>query len=313
LCRAKQTCHSTAVNNAEIRDQFRTVLIEQIAPQFAGTPLATQRAMLDGMGAEAEMPEGVAVERTTLAGVPAEWLTPEGHEQRVLLHVHGGGFAMGSCVSHRALAARIGVASKARVVLPEYRLAPEHPFPAGLDDVVEVYAALLDDGVRADQLVVAGDSAGGNLALASLLRAAQRGLPMPRAVVLLSPWIDLTLTGSTIETRAAADPWLQPAMLEPMREIYLGSGDPADPFASPLWGDLSSLPPTLVHVGDHEILLSDSQRLAERAAAAGVDVELYVGPELWHVWHLFSPALPDANEALARIGAFVDARFVNAR
>ncbi|PRP90944.1 Monoterpene epsilon-lactone hydrolase [Enhygromyxa salina] len=269
--------------------------------------------MLDAMGAEAEMPAGVAVERGTVAEVPVEWLTPTNEATRVVLHLHGGGFALGSCQSHRALAARIGVASKARVVVPDYRLAPENPFPAGLDDVVEVYAALLADGLRAEQIVVSGDSAGGNLALSTLLRAAARGLPMPRAVVLLSPWTDLTLTGESLETRAAVDPWLQPEMLEPMRETYLGGGDPADPFASPLWGDLSLFPPTLVHVGDHEILLSDSQRLVERAAAAGVDVELHVGQELWHVWHLFSPGLPDANDALARIGAFVEARFTDGR
>jgi epsilon-lactone hydrolase len=297
------------MDKATIRNELRSALIRDIAPHFAEVNVIPQRAVLDGIGAQAEMPADVQVERTTIADVPAERLYPANREQRVLLHIHGGGFVMGSCDSHRSLCARLGIACKAEVVLPEYRLAPEHPFPAGLDDAVRVYASLLDAGLRAEQLVVAGDSAGGNLALSTLLSAADRGLPMPRALVLLSPFTDLTLTSASLSTHKDIDPWLRADTLEDFRELYLNGADPADPRLSPLWGDLSKLPPTLIHVGDQEILLDDSRRLAERAKAAGVDVELQLGEELWHVWHLFAPVLPDANEALARIGEFVDRRF----
>jgi monoterpene epsilon-lactone hydrolase len=291
------------------RDQVRTILIRDIAPRFAGTDLETQRAMLDGMGAQAELPSGLLVERTTIAGVPVERLASTRREQRVVLYVHGGAFVMGSCDSHRSLCARLSAACKAEVILPEYRLAPEHPFPAGLEDLVDVYAGLLDSGLRPEQIVVAGDSAGGGLAISTLLSAAERGLPMPRALVLLSPFTDLTLTAPSLETHAAVDPWLRPQDVPAVRDTYLNGADPAHPLASPLWADLSKLPPTLIHVGDQEILLDDSTRLAERAAAAGVNVELEVGKELWHVWHFFAPALPEATEAIARIGDFVDQLF----
>jgi epsilon-lactone hydrolase len=285
------------------------MLIHEVAPLFDGTELAVQRATLDGIGAQAELPPDLGVEREAIAGVPAEWLSPPRCEDRVVLHLHGGGFAMGSCTSHRALAANLAIACKARLALPEYRLAPEHPFPAGLDDAVEVYAALLAQGIGAEQIVVSGDSAGGGLALSTMLKIAERGLARPCALVLLSPWTDLTLSGESIETRAAVDPWLRPHILAPMRGHYLVDTDPSHPLVSPLQGDLSALPPTLIQVGDHEILLSDSTRLAERARAAGVDVDLQVSEELWHVFQLFAPALPDANEAFVRIGEFVDRCF----
>ncbi|HVI03273.1 MAG TPA: alpha/beta hydrolase [Enhygromyxa sp.] len=216
---------------------------------------------------------------------------------------------MGSCNSHRALCARLSVACNAEVILPEYRLAPEHPFPAGLEDLVQVYASLLEGGLRADEIVVAGDSAGGNLALSTVLLARDRGLPMPRALVLLSPFTDLTLTGASLVTHAEIDPWLRPQAVPVVRDTYLGGADPSHPLASPLWADLHGLPPMLIHVGEQEILLADSTRLAERASDAGVEVEIEVGKDLWHVWHLFAPALPEANEAIARIGDFVDRVF----
>jgi monoterpene epsilon-lactone hydrolase len=261
------------------------------------------------MGEQAEMPDGLQVERSRLAGISLEYLTPALTESRVLLHCHGGAFAMGSCVSHRALVGRIAGACRARAVLPEYRLAPEHPFPAGLDDLLAVYEALLRSGIAAEQILVMGDSAGGNLAVSTMMKARDAGLPMPRAMVLISPWLDLTCTGESMRTRADIDPWLSPALVDGIRDLYLAGADPAGALASPLGGNLAGLPPMLVQVGDQEILLSDSQRLHERAAAAGIEVELEVYPELWHVWHLFAPALPDAVDAINRIAAFVDARF----
>jgi acetyl esterase/lipase len=295
--------------HAAIRDQVRAFVVRTIAPIFAASDVDKQRAALDRLGAQAEMPSGVLVERSTIAGVPVERLSPAHREQRVVLHLHGGGFIIGSCNSHRALCARLSAACKAEVVVPEYRLAPAHPFPAGLDDTVGVYAGLLESGVPADQIVLAGDSAGGGLALSTLLSAAKRGLPMPRGVLLLSPWTDLTLTGASLQTRAAIDPYFRPRDLPVMRDAYLNGVDPAHPLASPLWADLSGLPPMLIHVGEQEILLDDSTRLAERATAAGVSVEIETGEGLWHIWHTFAPALPEANEAIARIGDFVDRLF----
>lgn len=297
--------------NSMIRDQLRAMLIQEIAPRFAGTSLEVQRATLDAMGAQSELPANLMVERSVLAGVPVELLTPVQRERRVVLHLHGGGFAMGSAGSHRALAGRIGEACKARVVLPEYRLAPEHPFPAGLDDALAVYRALLTSGTPAEQILVTGDSAGGNLAVALMFRLRAAGLPMPRALLLLSPLLDLTCSGETMQTRAEVDPWLKPELFAPIVGCYLGGADLADPLCSPLFGNLAGLPPMLLQVGDHEILLSDSTRMAERAEAAGVEVELEVYPQVWHVFHLMAPMLPEAMQAFARMREFVDARFAS--
>jgi monoterpene epsilon-lactone hydrolase len=299
--------HDMQIN--PVRDQLRAMLIHDVAPRFVGTTLEEQRATLDEMGAQMQLPTNLMVARHALAGVPVEVLTPRGAERRVVLHAHGGGFAMGSCASHRAIAGWLGEACRARVILPEFRLAPEHPFPAGLDDLFAVYRALLASGTPAEQIIVTGDSAGGNLAVALTLRAREAGLPLPRALVLLSPWLDLTCSGATMQTRAELDPWLRPEMLGLMRDCYLQGIDSAHPLASPCLADLTGLPPMLMQVGDHEILLSDSERMFERARAAGVKAVLEVQPELWHVWHLMAPMLPEAVEAFERITMFVTEQF----
>lgn len=292
-----------------IRDYLRKMLTDDIAPTFNTAPLAVQRATLDAMGAGAEPPAGLGVEPITFAGMPAERLTPAGSlaAGRVVLYLHGGGFAMGSCASHRAIAGRVGAACRAPVIVPEYRLAPEHPFPAGPDDALAAYRALLDAGHRSDGIVIVGDSAGGGLAAGLAAAIARLGLPAPGAVVLMSPFVDMTLAGDSYRTRAALDPWLDPAMFPETRDRYLGGADPADPAASPLFADLRGLPPTLIQVGDHEVLLDDSVRLAARLEAAGVKVTLEVVPEMWHVFQLFAPALSEAEAALKRVGAFVEA------
>lgn len=293
-----------------LRDQLRQSLAEQIAPSFRpGVPLSQQRQVLDGMGAAAPLPAGTTIERGELAGMPTEWLSAPGWSERhLLLHLHGGGYVMGSCASHRALVAQIAGACGIRAVLPEYRLAPEHPFPAALDDAVAVYRGLLERGVAPERLVVVGDSAGGGLTLATLVALRDAGVPLPAAAVALSPFCDMTFTGESIETRAAVDPWLSPPLLEPVTRLYIGDHDRRDPRLSPLFAELRGLPPLLIHVGDQEILLSDSVRFAEQARAADVAVELEVWPEVWHVFHLFAPVLPEANAALAKIGAFVRGR-----
>jgi len=285
--------------HSALRDQFRDLLIHQIAPKFRlGVPLGEQRQVLDAMGATAELPVGLEVSRGELAGIPCEWLRNPGHsEEHVLLALHGGGFVMGSCASHRALVSHLALACGIQAVVPEYRLAPEHPFPAGLDDAVAVYHALLATGLDPGRIVLAGDSAGGGLVLSTLLTLRDAGAPLPAAVALLSPFTDLTCSGETLTTRAAIEPWLDPSLLEPLARLYAGPHDRAEPRISPLFGDLRGLPPLIIHVGDQEILLADSQRLAERARAAGVSVELEVWPEVWHVFQFFAPTLPDAQRS----------------
>lgn len=290
-----------------IRDQFRAIVSEQVAPAFgAAIPFREQRATLDAIGADAVLPEGTYIEPTTLAGRPAEWITAPGSSRdRVLLHLHGGGYVLGSCTSHHALSAWLGVSARMRVVIPEYRLAPEHPCPAALDDAVAAYRALLDQGIEPSRIGVVGDSAGGGLALAALQALRDTKVPMPGALVLISPWVDMTFGGESYRTRADLDPWLARPLLEGFSAAYRGEVRPEDPRVSPLFGSFEGLPPVLVQVGDQEILLSDATRLAERTEAAGVDTTLEVAAELWHVWHLFAPALPDAVEALERVGEFL--------
>lgn len=298
------------MNAPAIRDQLRTILVEQLAPHFtAGVPLAQQRQVLEGMGGQAQLPEGLAIERSELAGITAEWIAaPGASKEHVVLHVHGGGYVMGSCTSHRSLSAWVSAAAGVQVVLPEYRLAPEHPFPAALDDTIAAYRGLLARGFAPERIAILGDSAGGGLALGTLLALRDAKVPLPAAGVLFSPWADMTASGESVTTRAAIDPWLRAELLLPFAKLYCGELDPTDPRVSPVFGDFTGLPPLLVQVGDHEILLADSTRLVERAKAAGVELVLEVEPEVWHVFQLFAPALPEANEALARVGKFVRAK-----
>ncbi|MCB9752917.1 MAG: alpha/beta hydrolase [Myxococcales bacterium] len=297
------------MDDNSLREQLRTQLREQIAPAFCPeVPLARQREVLDQMGAGAQLPGDVTLEVNALAQVHAERLAPAGaRDDQAILYLHGGGYVMGSCASHRALAANIARSTGITTHLPEYRLAPEHPYPAGLDDALAAYRALLDRGLAARRLAIVGDSAGGGLSLATLVRIRDEGLPMPGAAVLLSPLTDLTVSGESIHTRAAADPWIKSSTLTPFAELYRATVDAGDPRVSPLFADLHGLPPLLIHVGDDEILLDDSTRLASRARAAGVEVELEVWPRLWHVFHFFAPLLPEANAALAKVSAFLRA------
>lgn len=243
-----------------------------------------------------------------VAGRPAEWITPPVYDERIILYLHGGAYSVGSCASHRGIVAHIAKASRARVLLPEYRLAPEHPFPAALDDAVAAYRALLDDGVQPGSMVVAGDSAGGGLTLSTLVTLRDQGNPLPAAAVLLSPWTDLAATGETLQSCAAKDPWLRSDRVASTAAQYCGNVDATDPRVSPLYADLHGLPPLLIQVGDHEILLSDSTRLARRAREAGVDVTLEVWEGMWHVWHILVRLVPESQQAIDRIGRFVRAK-----
>jgi acetyl esterase/lipase len=254
-------------------------------------------------------PPDLAVEHVKAAERPAEWLRAPGvRADAVVLYLHGGGYVIGSPRSHRHLAAAIGRAAGTPALLLDYRLAPEHPFPAALEDAVAAYEWILARGIAPERIVLAGDSAGGGLTVATLLALRDRGLPTPAGGVCISPWVDLTLSGATYTTRAAADPIITRDGIEGMAQAYVGAGDRKAPLVSPLYADLRDLPPLLIHVGSDEVLLDDARALAERAHAAHVEVTLEEWPEMIHVWHWFLPMLDEAERAVANIGKFVRRR-----
>jgi monoterpene epsilon-lactone hydrolase len=255
------------------------------------------------------VPDDVLVTDVTAGGVPAHWLTAPGTDPgRVLLFLHGGGFELGSVRSDGELAARLGRAAGMRVLFPEYRLAPEHPFPAALDDVLAAWHWLrTDQGLSATSLAVAGDSAGGGLAVALLVATRDAGEELPAAAVLMSPTVDLTSSGASMTERADQDPISTPAMLRQFAADYLAGADPKTPLASPLFASLTGLPPLLIQVGTADLLLSDSERLATAATHAGVDVTLQIGEGLPHVYQLLL-GTPEAAQATDQIGKFLRAR-----
>ena len=251
----------------------------------------------------------VNVTDVVLRGIPGQWLRPPGAESATVLYLHGGGYVIGSPRSHRHLAAAIARAAAGSALLPDYRRAPEHRFPAAVNDAVSAYRWLIDDhGARPDSVVIAGDSAGGGLMLATMVALRNAGVPSPAAGVGISPWTDLTCSQPSHTTRAAADPIVDASTLRRMASAYLGSSDPRTPLASPLHGDLRGLPPLLVQVGTDEVLLDDATALVARARAAGVDATLEVWDRMVHVWHWFLPMLDEAQAAVDRIGAFVRMR-----
>ena len=255
------------------------------------------------------VPDDVLVTDVTAGGVPAHWLTAPGTDPgRVLLFLHGGGFELGSVRSDGELAARLGRAAGMRVLFPEYRLAPEHPFPAAVEDVLAAWRWLrADQGVSASSIAVAGDSAGGGLAVALLVATRDAGEELPAAAVLMSPTVDLTSSGASMTERADQDPISTPAMLRQFAADYLAGADPKTPLASPLFASLTGLPPLLIQVGTADLLLSDSERLATAATHAGVDVTLQIGEGLPHVYQLLL-GTPEAAQATEQIGKFLRAR-----
>ena len=244
--------------------------------------------------------------RVSADGVAAYWLdAPEVSPERVLLFLHGGGFQLGSLLSDGELAARLGRASGMRVLFPEYRLAPEHPFPAAIDDVRTVWKWLRETVRRdAESLAVAGDSAGGGLAVALLVAVRDAGETLPACAVLMSPTVDLTSSGASMSARVDQDPISTPALLRRLASDYLAGADPMTPLASPLFAPLEGLPPLHIEVGTADLLLSDSERLAAAAASAGVQVRLEIGEGLPHVYPLML-GTPEAAQATTRIGEFL--------
>lgn len=265
-----------------------------------------ERAEFENAAKTFTMPQNIAVEEIMVEDMPAEWVQEEGENPKVhILYLHGGGYTMGSISTHRALAGRIAKAAKSRVLLPEYRLAPENPFPCAVDDAALAYRFLMKAGIPASQIVIAGDSAGGGLTLATLLYLKNQGEELPAAAVCLSPWTDLLGTGESLTTKAHLDPMLDGRTIPTKAKDYLQGADPKNPLASPLYGDFCHCPPLLIQVGTEEVLLDDARRIAEKAKEAGVDVTLEVWDRMPHVWHYFAHLLPQGQEAIQKIGKFI--------
>jgi monoterpene epsilon-lactone hydrolase len=292
------------MRSAEMEQIVELLYADQRSADPARRTVQERRARLDGLADIFPVPDGVERSELDLAGVPSVRLDPPNAGDDVLVYLHGGGYGGGSARSHSEMAARLGGAAGAAAILPEYRLAPEHSFPAALDDALAAYRAVLEevDG-DAGRLVLGGDSAGGGLAVALCVALRDAGEPLPRSVVLLSPWLDLTCTSPSWDVRFEGDPVLDHSLRDAARR-YLGGADPRDPLCSPLFADLSGLPPTLVLVGTHEILYDDAVSFADVATQAGVEVELEIGHELIHVWPIF-PITPEAVASTVRVGRFL--------
>jgi acetyl esterase/lipase len=264
------------------------------------------RKRSDAMGLENPIAPDVIVEAATVGGVKAEWTTtPNAEAERVVLYFHGGGCVTGSLDSHRHAVAEMGRAASARMLALDYRLAPENPFPAQVEDGVAAYRHLIDAGFRPKSLALAGDSAGGGLVVASLMAIRDAGLPLPACGWVISPWIDMESSGGSMITKAAEDPIVQKPLSEFMARTYLQGVNPRNPLAAPIYGNLKGLPPLLVQVGAAETLLDDSIRLASVAGAAHVPVTLEIWPDMVHIWHVFFRHLTAGRKAIVQGGAFI--------
>lgn len=249
---------------------------------------------------------GVRVERVQIEGLPAAWLGPKGTpDDKIILYLRGGGYVSGSINSHLILCLPMTQALKRNILLPEYRLAPEHPFPAALEDVLTIYRWLLREGYCPQNIVIAGDSAGGGLAVAVTLALRDAGEPLPAAVVCLSPRTDLTNSGESHITKAAVEPVLKTDVLKQWAAWYANSTPLTRPLLSPIYADFHGFPPLLIQVGSDEVLLDDARRLAEKARADGVDVTLHIWDGLWHVWHALGGLTPESAQAFQEIHTFL--------
>lgn len=286
-------------------------VLQQRAPR-PGDAMELQRAQFEEFAGKPAPVPGVDVAAISLAGLKAERLTPrESDPSRALLWLHGGGYVMGSLDTVRPLASRLALAIDAPVLTLDYRLAPAHPHPAALEDAVAAYLALVDEGYAPSHLAIGGDSAGGGLAVASLVALRNGGARLPAAGICLSPWVDLTMTAASYDAPTAFDPQAARWQLTEMASCYLAGADPATPSASPRFADLTGLPSLLIHVGGAEKLLDDATALAGVARAAGVDVTFECPQNMLHVWHAFAPKLPEAVAGIERVGGWLRAQWAH--
>src|SRR3954453_7189163 len=296
-----------------MRTTMKSTEMAAIREMLAASPrpanLAERRQRLDALGSRYVIPTDVLVEPVDANGVPGEGPPPPAADPtRAILFLHGGGYISGSIVSHRHMIAQAGREAEARTFALGYRLAPEHPFPAALEDALSGYRYLLAQGFAPQHIVIAGESAGGGLAIATLIALRNAGTPLPAATWCSSPWVDLEMSGSTMVTKAAVDPLIQKNYLAELAALYLNGVDPRTPLASPIYADLRGLPPMLIQAGSAETLLDDAVHLAGKAAAADVRITLAVWPDMIHAWHLFYPQLAEGRGALAEVGEFVRAK-----
>lgn len=286
---------------------FRTIIKVTSPRVTSATSIHELRAKMRIGSGKSLLPRGISLSPIKLDGISAEWIYPPNvSPQAIILYLHGGGWTLGWTNTGRRMLAHICQAARCRALAVNYRLAPEHPFPAALSDSFSAYCWLLSNGISPHKIVIAGDSAGGNLALSTLLALRDAGEPMPAAAVCISAITDLECSGESFETKK--DPALTTSFVKTMIHHYIGGQNPRLPLISPHYGNLNDFPPLLIHVGEDELLLSDSLRLADNARAGGVDVQLVVYPKMWHVWHTFVPILPEARQAVAEIGSFISHR-----
>lgn len=291
-----------------LRAHFQSMTDRMAADPEMGVD--TLRSMLEEVSARAREPEDVTYAEVDEDGVRGIWCKPAGADpKRVVLYLHGGGFVCNTAASHRKMAAHLAQAAGAYGFVLEYRLAPEHPFPAQLEDAVAAYRWLLGRGIDAGRIATAGDSAGGNLAISLVVKLRELGEPLPGAIVGFSPWVDMEVTGKTVETNAETDALVSRGVAESMAAMFLGEkGSPTDPLANPLHADLTGLPPLHVTAGGAETLLDDCQRVGDRAREHGVEVEMTVSPGQQHVYPFMAGRAAEADEAIAAAGAWITAR-----
>lgn len=265
------------------------------------------RKGLEQLTSLVKLPKDVDLEHIDINGMAAVWISsPEVDSNKVVLYLHGGGYILGSLNSHQDIAMRIGRAAKARVLLVDYRLAPEDPFPAAVEDAVKSYKWLIENQkIVPNKIVIAGDSAGGGLTLVTLIKLRDNNINLPAAGVCLSPWTDVALTSESLIRNAKVDPFLKLYDLVFMADLYVGDNDPKNPYISPLYADLHDLPPILIQVGTAESIEDDSVRFAEKAKKAGVDVKLEVFDDMIHVFQAFADWAPEGQDGIDKIGSFI--------
>lgn len=280
-------------------------MMRQMNP-LGSADIDTMRAGMNAMPPY-HRPDDIEWVEVDAGGVPAEWTTASAsREDRVLVYFHGGGYVLGSASGHRGMCSHLARATRSRLLNVDYRLAPEAPFPAAVEDAVRAYRFVLEQGVDPARTAIGGDSAGGGLTLAMLVALRDAGDPLPGAGVALSPWVDLTMSSDSIQSKGDEDPLLTPTTIDLFASAYLAGADPRTPTASPLWADLAGLPPLLIQVGTAELLLDEGRRVAEAARQAGVDVTFEAWDEMIHVWHLFADMVPESREAIARIAVYLE-------
>jgi len=297
--------------STEQRETLDAILRQSAFP--AGSDVSVQRRLLRELLSAQPLPADVTVTAAALGGIPTAEITVDGVEPRhVVLYFHGGVYVMGDASLAAGLASQVGRRTAAKVISADYRLAPEHPYPAAVDDALAAYEALLQGGTAPSDIAFAGESAGGGLAIATLVTARDHALPLPAAAFVMSPYADLTLTGTTMQTKRDADPLLSPEALQARVADYTAGHDAALGLISPIFADLSGLPPLIIQAGTHEVLLDDAVRLARQAATADVEVTLDITPGVPHVFQAYYPILDEAAAALDRAGQFLSAHLASA-